>query len=147
MVDDPETIGLGSFPLGPTAMGSWSWEAATAVSTAAGVRILDPSIGDYAHSAGTIERTTPAKQRVVNLLVHRFGSSMGVRGFKSPEVHDENTERFVDSEVRRALVPAVADGSIIITRIVTIRDVRPGKLGIGVHFIDTQTGEQQVAEA
>lgn len=147
MPEEPEILGLGGFALGAIALGAYGFTAITEQEPAQGVRFLDASKGDYASRNGTIQRTTSTKQRVINALVHRFGSSSATRGVRVPEVHDANTERFMDSEVRTALQSLLDEGAITVTRIVTKPEGIPGKLGISVEFVDTTTGQTETAEA
>lgn len=146
MFEDPEKLGLGAFPLGTVALGGYGFGPIFLVTPGNGARFLDVVNEDYATRGGIIRRTTATKQRVVNLLVHRFGSSQSVRGVKMPEVHDANTERFMDREVRTALQPLLTEGAITITRIISKTGVRPGFLGVSVEFIDNETGDSDTAE-
>ena len=146
MVADPEILGLGEWPLGQTALGGWGFSAISEPLATVGERFIDPSKGDYANANGQILRTSATKQRVINLLVNRFGSSLAIRGLRFPEVHDENTERFMDGEIRTALRPLLDEGAIIIKRIYARPEGRVGRLGINVDFVDTQTGRTETAE-
>lgn len=148
MFTEPEKLGLGAFPLGSTTMGSYAFTAVETIEQTEGVRFLDLVSGDYATRDGKILKTSATKQRVVNLLAHRFGTSVSVRGVRSPDVHDAYTQRFVDAEVRTVLRPLTVEGAIVVKKVDAVTDPRRvGRLGVSVEFVDTATGRTETAEA
>jgi hypothetical protein len=135
-------LGLFSFGFGPLGFGVEDLEELT--EPGEGVRYLDPATKDYAvDSDGLPLLGTPERQRVIVLFTTALRSSLAVRGVAMPEHHDATTERFMRSEIRTVLAPAVDDGSITIESIdVAIEADRiPGRLGVGVSFFNNRTGE------
>jgi hypothetical protein len=142
--------GLGLFPCGFYPVGFGQDPIPDAESQPDGVRFIDPRTKDYAlDTDGALQFDSVALQRVVIALTTAFGSSMAVRGFLAPEVHNGTTQQITTSEVRTVLAPMVNDGSIVIDwiKVTTEADRVPGRLGVSVGFIDTETGELSVARA
>ena len=106
---------------------------------ARGARYIDPAKEDYANQQGVILRTTTLVQRVTNLLLTEFGSSLAMRGMRYPELHDETTQQITSSEVRAALEVLTSTGEVVIeaVSVATEADRVPGRLGITVELYDT----------
>ncbi|HEY3494751.1 MAG TPA: hypothetical protein VGK73_08705 [Polyangiaceae bacterium] len=144
----PEPEGLGTFALGLVAAGMWGFSEDEDTTEAEGVRYIDPLTRDYAVSGDEILKTTPTRQRVMNLLQNAFGSSMSMRGIKMPQVHGPQTGKHMDGEVRAVLKPLVDEGTITVDRVdsTTMLQGVPGRLGVSVEYTETLTGERRTVE-
>lgn len=144
----PEPQGLGTFALGLVAAGMWGFSEDEDAVEAEGVRYIDPLTRDYAVSGEEILKTTPTRQRVMNLLQNGFGSSMALRGIKMPEFHGPQTGRYMDREVRTVLQPLVDEGTITVGRVDSTAMLNgvPGRLGVAIDYTDTLTGKGDTVE-
>ncbi len=141
--------GLGLYPVGFNPLGFGYETPPDETAAGAGVRYLDPTTKDYAvDSDGYVLLGSPERQRVVVLLTTTLRTSLAVRGIAVPEVHDATTERFMKNEVRTALQPVLTDGSVELESVTVATEVDrvPGRLGIGVVFRNTRTGELERAD-
>lgn len=139
-------LGLGEFPFGDGPMGLFLEESDATPEAAPGERFLDSLTGDYAIGPnGEILRGSAARQRMIIALLTRAGTSLSVRGVNYPPVHNENTARLTEMEVREAVKPQVDDGTVQIDRIVVATEVDrvPGRLGVEVQFTNLETGEPE----
>jgi hypothetical protein len=135
---------LGTESLGTAPLGLSEEVVTETVSTQSGVRYLDPVTRDYAIRDGELLLASPARQRVIILLVTELRTSLAVKGIKFPAKHDETTERTVRAEVHRTLQPLVDEGAIALQEVTVRREASGviGRLGIRVSFIDLETEEE-----
>jgi hypothetical protein len=139
------TQGLGVFEMGLIACGLYGFTDDGDAEIAEGVRYIDPRTGDYAVRDTEILRTTSTRQRVLNLVVNAYGSSMSVRGTLMPQAHDANTQTFVEREVRAALSPLVDEATIELRSVVATTGAQgiAGRLGVSVEYTDLVTGDDE----
>lgn len=136
-------LGLGAFAAGVIAAGGYGFDVSDSTDTQVGERYLDPRLGGYAERDGTILKSSPTRQRVINLIIHRRGTSLAVRGYKAPEYHDESTERLEEAQLRSLLQPLVDEGAIVLQLVRVTRQRPPGRLGIDITYLDTATGQTE----
>lgn len=136
------TLGLGKYPLGPeTPLGGWGW-LTTKTAQQTGVRVIDPVLGDYAQSGGTILRTTPVRQQVITALSSRIRTSLALRGIRLPEYISETSETDVRRDCQAALSDLTRSGTIelLAVRVIANADGVIGRLGIEVSYRDLISG-------
>ena len=111
-----------------------------------GVAFVDQS-GDYqVNGTGDVVKTTPTRQRALNLLRIALGSAtlQATLGLYLPTAIDQTWEAKMRQSVARALSPMVDDATIRIDRIDLERPL-PSRAGITVTYTVLATGEAEIA--